>query len=181
VSALQALEEEINIRKGEKILIQGGAGGIGSLAIQLAKLNGAFVATTVRGEHADFVKKLGADMVIDFEKDAFEMALKNYDAVFDTVGGDITNRSLAVLKMGGILVTMAGDPFDMAVRERKVTAIVQQTITTTERLNRLSQLVSEGGIVPQVDSIFSFNKVREAFDYFEKAHPEGKIVVDLKS
>src|SRR3989344_7315392 len=96
VSAVQALEQHINLQKDQKILIHGGAGGIGSIAIQLAKHIGAYVATTVSSEDMEFVKSLGADEVIDFKSQDFSEVLKDIDAVFDTVGGETTDKSFKV-------------------------------------------------------------------------------------
>jgi alcohol dehydrogenase len=106
VSAWQALVEHIGLSKGQRILIHGGAGGIGSIAIQLAKNLGAYVATTVSTEDKQFVHELGANEVIDYKTQTFEDVVKDYDAVFDTVGGETYTRSFRVLKKDGIIVSM---------------------------------------------------------------------------
>lgn len=102
VSALEVIDEKLKVGRGHKILIHGGAGGIGTIAIQLAKHRGASVATTVLAEAVGYVRDLGADTVIDFQKEAFEKALSGYDFVFDTVGGETYRKSFDVLKQGGI-------------------------------------------------------------------------------
>src|SRR5690606_24873336 len=102
VSALQALTQHIDLQRDQKIFIHGGAGGIGTIAIQIAKNIGAYVATTATGEGADYVKELGADEVIDFKTQDFAEMLSGYDAVFDTVGGDDFDKSLSILKQGGV-------------------------------------------------------------------------------
>lgn len=178
--AIQAIEEHIRLKTGHKILIHGGAGGIGSVAIQLAKHKGAYVATTVGMNDGEFVKNLGADKVIIYQNQVFEEILKDYDAVYDTVGGDITSKSLTVLKKGGILVSTAGQPDQNLANKFGVTAIGQNTKTTTESLKLLSMRVNEGVIVPVVNIIFPLEQIREAFTYKETNHARGKVVINMK-
>src|SRR6187200_2221906 len=110
VSAWRALTENIGLSKGQRILIHGGAGGIGSIGIQLAKNLGAHVATTVSANDKQFVQELGADVVIDYKSQNFEDLLHDYDSVFDTVGGETYKRSFKVLKKGGIIISMLEQP-----------------------------------------------------------------------
>lgn len=180
VSAIQAMEQHINLQKGEKILIHGGAGGIGSMAIQLAKHKGAYVATTASGEDMEFVKNLGADEVIDYKKQAFEEILKDMTAVFDTVGGETTDKSFKVLKKGGVLVSMLGEPSKDLAAEYEVKVIGQNTQTNSKNLSRLAELVDQGVIKPQVDKVFPLDQIREAFEYVETGHPRGKVVISIK-
>src|SRR5438309_1531916 len=105
LTALVSIEDTLKLKRGETILIQGGAGGVGGFAIALAKHLGARVIATASAENHDYVRKLGADEVIDYRSEDFTKALKDVDAVFDTVGGDVTMRSFAVLKSGGRLAT----------------------------------------------------------------------------
>lgn len=179
-SALQAVADHISLSPGQKILIHGGSGGIGSLAIQIAKHYGAYVATTVRGDAAEYVRSLGADYVIDHTAEKFEDTLQDYDAVFDTAGGDIANRSLSVLKKGGILVTMIADIDEAAAAAAGVTAIRQMTQTTTDILTRLARLADEGHVKPQIDRTFPLADTQQAFQYFEKEHPKGKVIIALE-
>jgi alcohol dehydrogenase len=178
-SALQALEEHIKLESGQKILIHGGAGGIGHIAIQLAKALGAYVATTVSTDDIAFVQELGADEVIDYKTQNFEKLLKGYDAVFDTVGGETTNKSFSVLKQGGIFVSMLGEPDKGLAQEHGVTVIGQGTKINTEHLSRLAQLIDEGKITANVDKIFPLEQVKEAFGYQEEVHPRGKVVLKI--
>jgi NADPH:quinone reductase-like Zn-dependent oxidoreductase len=178
-SAVQALEKHIGLSNGQRILIHGGAGGIGSLAIQIAKIHGAYVATTASGEGLAFVKSLGADEVIDYKTQKFEEIIKDYDAVFDTVGGPTTNASLSVLKKGGILVTMIGQPDEAKAASLGVTAVRQMTQTTTEHLTRLAQLVDENHVKPVIDKVMQFTEAKEAFVYFIEGHPKGKVVIHV--
>lgn len=179
-SAIQAIEEHISLQKGQKILIQGGAGGIGSIAIQLAKMHGAFVAATAAGEDMKFVKNLGADQVINYKEQDFSEILKDFDGVFDTVGGEVTNKSFKVLKQDGILVSMTGQPSDELAKQYGIIAIGQGTKTTSEKLKHLAKLIDSGKIKPQVDRIFPLEQIKEAFDFLEKEHPKGKVVVSIK-
>ncbi len=179
-SAIQALEEYINLKKGEKILIHGGAGGIGSMALQLAKYLGAYAATTVSTDDVEFVKNLGADEVIDYKKEKFEEMLKNMDSVFDTVGGETTNKSFQVLRRGGVLVSMLGQPDESIAQNLGVTAIGQNTKASTKNLNRLSEFIESKAIKVQIDKVFSLENVRMAFEYLEHKSPKGKIAIKLK-
>ncbi len=179
-SAIQALEEHIKLQKGQKILIHGGAGGIGHIAIQIAKALGAYVATTVGTDDLEFARALGADEVIDYKNQHFEELLKDYDAVYDTVGGETTNKSFKVLKAKGVIVSMLGQPDPELAKEHDVTVIGQGTKTDTQKLNRLRELVDSGKVKVHIDKVFPLSEVREAFDYQEKARPRGKVVVSIK-
>src|SRR5947208_12382645 len=134
VSAWQALVENIGLSKDQKILIHGGAGGIGSISIQLAKHLGAYVATTVPTNDKQFVQELGANQVIDYKAKNFEGILHDYDAVFDTVGGETYRRSFKVLKSGGIIVSMLEQPNSELMNQHGVKAISQFTQVIRERL-----------------------------------------------
>lgn len=179
-SALQGIEEEIQLKAGQKILIQGGAGGIGSLAIQIAKLAGAYVAASVSTDDVDFVKSLGADQVIDYKTRDVTKELQEFDAVFDTAGGEAMDQLFAVLKKGSILVTMAGQPKQELAEQFGVTARSQMTKANTAQLNRVAELVDSGKLKVQVEKIFSFTEGKEAFTYFETQHPRGKVVINVK-
>ena len=179
-SALQAIEEHIKLKSGQKILIHGGSGGIGSIAVQIAAGMGAYVAATSSEKDKEYVHHLGADEVIDYQNETFEDMLKNYDAVFVTVSGDIVNRSLAVLKKGGILVSMLTPPDPELVKKYQVTAIQQMTNTNTSKLNRLAQLVNDGKLKPQIAKVFPLDQIPDAFKYLGEGHPRGKVVVKIK-
>lgn len=180
ISALQALEDHIHLAKGQKILIHGGAGGIGTIAIQLAKALGAYVATTVSADDKDYAQSLGADEVIDYKNEAFEEILKDYDAVFDTVGGETTDRSFRVLKKGGIIVSMVGQTSMELAKKYGVVAIGQNTDANPERLNRLAKLVNSGEIKAYIDKFFPLEQAKDAFEHLEKGHPRGKVVLRIK-
>lgn len=179
-SAIQALEEHIKLQPNQKILIHGGVGGIGHVAIQLAKAIGAYVATTVSTNDIDFVKNLGVDQAIDYKNQDFSK-LTNFDAVFDTVGGETTNKSFQVLKKGGVIVSMLGQPNQGLAQQHGITAIGQGTKTNTDHLRRLTELVDSGKINVNVDKVFPLEQVKEAFIYQEEVHPRGKVVLKIKT
>lgn len=179
VSALQALVEHIKLAKGQKILIHGGAGGIGTMAVQIAKFMGAFAATTVSAGDIDYAKSLGADIVIDYRTQRFEDVVREYDAVFDTVGGETYKRSFSVLKKNGVIVSMKEKPDNELMDTYGVTAIGQGTRVTTDRLNALRKLVNRGVVSVHVERVFPLESAAQALAYLEKGHPRGKIVVEI--
>lgn len=178
-SAVQAIEQHIKLQRGQRILIHGGAGGIGSVAIQVAKTIGAYVSTTAMADDRAFVQELGADEVIDYKKEAFEEKLTNFDAVFDTVGGDTTDKSFKVLKKGGTLVSMLGQPNPTLTKQYGVTAIGQMTHVTTEVLKRLAQHVDSGAIKIHVDQVFTLDQAKQGFQLLEEGHARGKVVLEV--
>ncbi len=180
VSALQALTEHIGLKKGQKILIHGGAGGIGTMAIQLAKHLGVYVATTVTGDELAYVKEFGADEAIDYKNQRFEDVVQNYDAVFDTVGGETYTRSFQAVKKGGVIVSMTEQPDKGLMKQFGVNAIAQATQVTTERLTKLAELVDKGAIKVHVDKVFPLDQAGEALTYLQTGHPRGKVVVKVR-
>src|SRR3990172_2727512 len=180
VSAYQALVDHIGLSVGKKILIHGGAGGIGTFAIQLARHEGAYVAATAGTGSIKYGKDLGADEVIDYRKQSFEDLLSDYDAVFDTVGGDTYARSFKVLKKGGIIVSMLEQPREELTEKYGVNAISQFTQVTSGRLSKLAELVDRGAVKVYVDRIFPLERVGEALSYLQKGHPRGKVVLEIK-
>jgi alcohol dehydrogenase len=181
VSAWQALVDHIGLSKGKKILIHGGAGGIGTMAIQLAKHLGAYVATTASAKDMQYVRELGADEVIDYKNQSFQDMLKNFDAVFDTVGGDTYEKSFKVLKKGGIIVSMLEQPNQELMKQYGVNAIGQFTQVSSERLSRVAELAEKRVIKVHVDKIFPLDKAREALEFLQTGHPRGKVVLKMKN
>ena len=179
-SAVQAIEDAIKLKKGQRILIHGGAGGIGSISIQLAKSIGAEVATTVSERDIPFVKDLGADTIINYHKQEFDKDLKDFDAVLDLVGGDTTTKSFTALRKSGILVSLAGRPDEALAKKTGITAMGQMTTTDTKHLDRVAVLVDDGVISIPVDKVFTIDQAREAFTHAERNHPRGKVLLTMK-
>ena len=179
-SAWQALVDHIGLSRGKKILIHGGAGGIGSIAIQLARHIGAYVATTVSARDLQYARELGADEAIDYKNQSFEDLLHNYDAVFDTVGGETYNKSFKVLRKGGIIVSMLEQPRPELMKQYGVNAIGQLTKVNSEWLSKLAELVDNNIIKIHVDKTFPLEQAAEALAYQQSGHPRGKVVLKIK-
>jgi NADPH:quinone reductase-like Zn-dependent oxidoreductase len=180
VSAWQALVENIGLSKDKKILIHGGAGGIGSIAIQLAKHLGAYVATTVSTNDKQFVQELGANQAIDYNTENFEDILHDYDAVLDTVGGDIYKRSFKVLKKGsGIIVSMLEQPNSELMNQYGVKALFLFSQVNRERLTKLAEWIDQNNIKVNVDKTFPLDEAANALDYQKDVHPRGKVVLTV--
>ncbi len=180
VSALQALLEYMKLSRNQKILIHGGAGGIGTFAIQLAKHLGAYVATTATGDELSYVREMGADEAIDYKKQTFEDLLRDYDAVFDTVGGETYKRSFKALKRGGIIVSMLEQPNTELGNQYGVTAIYQNTQATSERLAKLAKFVVDGVIKVHIDKTFPLEQAGDALAYLQEGRHRGKVVLEIK-
>lgn len=182
VSAWQALVDIIGISKGQKILIHGGAGGVGSIAIPLAKYIGAYVATTVSGKDKQFAKEIGADEIIDYKTQTFEDVLSShdYDAVLDTVGGETYSRSFKILKRGtGIIVSTLEQPNQELMEKFGVKAIFVFSQVNRERLTKLAQWVDQNNVRVNVDKMFPLDDAAKALEYQKDGHPRGKVVLAI--
>ncbi|SDF84710.1 NADPH:quinone reductase [Methanolobus vulcani] len=179
VSAVDVIYNKIKLKKGQQILIHGGSGGIGSMAIQIAKHMGAYVATTARKDKAQYLEKLGADEIIDYKDEVFEEILKDYDAVFDTVGGDTYKRSFKVLKKGGVIVSMLGQPDTELMNKYQVNAIGQFTQTNSDSLKKLAELFDAGAIKVNIDRFFPLDEAAEALKYQRDNSVKGKVVIEI--
>jgi alcohol dehydrogenase len=180
VSAWQALVENIRLSKDQKILIHGGAGGIGSIAIQLAKHLGAYVATTVSTNNKQFVQELGADQIVDYKKENFEDILQDYDAVFDTVGGETNKRSFRVLKKGGgIIVSTLEQPNTELMSQYGIKAVFLFSQVNKQRLTKLAQWVDQNNIKVNIAKTFPLDEASNALDYQKGGHPRGKVVLTV--
>jgi NADPH:quinone reductase-like Zn-dependent oxidoreductase len=171
--------ENIELSKDQKILIHGGVGGIGSLAIQPAKNRGAFVATTVKSVDTEFVQLLGADEVIDYTTQSFVDILQDYDAALDTVGGETFRKSFKVLKKSGIIVSMVEQSDSNLMKQYGVRSTFQFTETTKERLTKLAQWIDENDIQVNVEKTFPLSEATKALDYQKDDHPRGKVVITI--
>ncbi|SDL68072.1 NADP-dependent oxidoreductase [Aliiruegeria lutimaris] len=180
LTAWQALVSKGNIQTGDKVLIHAGSGGVGTLAIQIAKHFGAFVATTTSGKNADLVKDLGADLVIDYTTQSFEDELSDYDLVFDTMGGEILKRSFKVLKKGGTIVSVKDQDTDGLAAKYGVNFEWFFMWPDGEMLAELGKLLSDGTVRTVIDSTYPMEQSAEAFDRLATGRAKGKIVVSIK-
>lgn len=181
-TAWEALLEQGYLKSGDKVLIHAGAGGVGSLAIQIAKYFGATVASTASAKNKDFLISLGVDHFIDYKTEDFEQTLDEIDLVLDPLGGEIQEKSLHVLKQNGRLVSLNQEPNEDKLKELEVTGTVFSMSPNGERLHKLADLLANEEIKPLVTQTYSFTKedVRKAHEQIETGHTHGKIVVKVK-
>jgi NADPH:quinone reductase-like Zn-dependent oxidoreductase len=176
-SAYQALIDTFQLKANDKILIHGGAGGIGSQAIQLARRVRAKVATTASARDRQYLKNLGASIIIDYINEDFSQIIKDFDYVFDTVGGKVLDSSYQVLHPGGVIVSMVGQSNQKLARHYKIKVISQQTQTTEARLKEIAKLVNDHDLTVNIDRIFSLDQINQALDYLKNDHPRGKVII----
>lgn len=182
-TAWTALVEIAKIKEGDKVLIHAGAGGVGSLAIQIAKSFGATVASTASSDNEDYLKDLGVDVFIDYKKQDFESELDDYDIVFDTMGGEIQEKSFNVLKKGGIIVSITNPPSEELAKAKEVKTGYFFLEPNGKRLAKLGELMKNNQLKATIGSQlpFSENGLREAHRLSETHHAKGKIVINIKS
>ncbi|APW39581.1 NADPH:quinone oxidoreductase [Rhodoferax koreense] len=203
LTAWQALVETAKLKRGQKVFIQAGSGGVGSIAVQLAKHLGAFVATTTSTRNVEWVKALGADVVIDYKTHDFATELHDYDVVLNSLGSDELKKSLQVLKPGGHLVSISGPPTPdygaeqgLAWPLRQVLRLLSHGIRKQAKrrgvtysflfmrahgaqLREITSLIESGAIRPVVDRVFSFADTGNALAYVESGRAKGKVVVQM--
>jgi NADPH:quinone reductase-like Zn-dependent oxidoreductase len=179
LTAWQAMFDLANLSMGQKILITGASGGVGSLAVQLAKAKGAHVIGMASGNNKDFVRNMGADEFIDYTQQDFVDIVKGVDVVFDTVGGDTFSKSFTTLKKGGFLVTAVEFPIEEKVREFGVKAARVFCKSNVQQLNEITQLVDEGKIAAHVSVVFPLAQTKEALQLSEERRTRGKIVLKI--
>jgi len=201
LTAWQALVERGNVKAGQKVLIHAGAGGVGTVAIQLAKHLGATVATTASASNADFVRELGADVVIDYRSQDFERELSGYDFVLDSVGGVNLEKSLRVLAPGGIAIGIAGPPTPAFAKQAGLNPLLRLAIAglsskirrqaakarvgyeflwmraSGEQLRQIARLVDTGAIRPVVGATFPFDQTPQALESLGRGSIRGKAVI----
>jgi NADPH:quinone reductase-like Zn-dependent oxidoreductase len=203
LTAWQALVERADLQPGQKVLIHAGSGGVGTIAIQLAHHLGAHVATTTGTANTAWVKDLGADVVIDYKREDFEQVLRGYDVVLDSLGGRTLEKSLRVLKPGGIAIGLAGPPDPSFAKEiganlvvRLVTVLlsgrtrlqarrrrVQYSFlfmkASGEQLRAIAALADAGAIRPVLDRVVPFESVKDAMAHVESGRAKGKVVITM--
>ena len=200
----QAFVDKANLQNGQKVFIQAGSGGVGTIAIQLAKHLGATVATTTSAVNSDLVKSLGADVVIDYKKVDFEKILKDYDVVLNSQDEKTLEKSLRILKSGGKVISISGPPDVAFAKEIGLSWLMKTVISFLSRkvrkqskqlgvdysflfmqangkqLSEISSLIEGGVIRPVVDKVFSFEQMNEAMDYVSSGRAKGKVVVKIR-
>jgi NADPH:quinone reductase-like Zn-dependent oxidoreductase len=203
LTAWQALVDKAGLHPGQKVLIHAGSGGLGSIAIQLAKHLGATVATTTSTRNVDWVKALGADVVIDYKTQDFTALLRDYDIVLDTLGGQTLEQSLQVVKPGGKVISVAGPPEPDFAREfganwfliqamrvlsfsvrrkakrRSVSYSFLFMTASGDQLRELGALVDSGAIRPIIDRQFPFDATLDALAYVDSGRATGKVVITV--
>ena len=180
VTAWQMVFDFAQLSSGQSVLIHGGAGNVGGYAVQLAKRAGAVVITTASVENDSYVRRLGADGVIDYRAKRFEERVKEVDAVLDTVGGETLDRSYGVLKRGGIVVSSVAQPSKEKAEEHGVRAVFFLVQVTTERLIKIAELISAGQLKTEVGEVLWLDEARKGHEMLEGApHRRGKIVIKV--
>jgi NADPH:quinone reductase-like Zn-dependent oxidoreductase len=203
LTAWQVLVETAKLKKGQKVLIHAGSGGVGTIAIQLAKHLGAFVATTTSTANTGWVKALGADVVIDYKQQDFATVLRGYDVVLNSLGTNELNKSLQVLKPGGHLISISGPPTPTFAVARGLAWPLQQVLRLLSfgirkkakkiggeytfvfmradgaQLREITALVESGAIRPVVDKVFPFQDTDKALAYVDSGRAKGKVVVQM--
>jgi NADPH:quinone reductase-like Zn-dependent oxidoreductase len=204
LTAWQALVDRARLKKGQKVFIQAGSGGVGSFAIQLAKHLGATVATTTSTGNVEWVKRLGADVVIDYKKQDFEAVLRDYDVVLHSQDGEALEKSMRVLKPGGQVISISGPPdpaFGQAINAPWFVKLVIRLLSagvrrrarargigfsflfmkaSGQQLREITRLIDAGAIRPVVDRVFPFESTNEALTHVEAGRAKGKVVIKLR-
>lgn len=204
LTAWQALIEQSNVQKGQKVFIQAGSGGVGTFAIQLAKYMGATVATTASEKSFDVLKNLGADVLIDYKTQDFEDALIDYDVVLNSQDNKTLEKSFEVIKPGGKIVSISGPPTPVFAEEHRLPWYVKlatrflsskirkrakkQNVNYSflfmtangKQLSEITHLIETGKIKPVIDKVFAFEKTNDALQYIDSGRAKGKVVIKMK-
>jgi NADPH:quinone reductase-like Zn-dependent oxidoreductase len=179
LTAWTALVKTAEIHSGQRVLIHAAAGGVGSLAVQIAKAKGCHVIGTASEKNIGFVLNLGADEVIDYRNQDFSLLVKDVDVVFDTIGGTTLDKSWQVLKKGGILVSIAGQPDPETAKQYNVRCSSVFVQPDASFLEHLRQLIDTGNLRPIVGSVFKLEDIKQAQDLSQSGRARGKIVIKI--
>lgn len=183
LTAWRTLIETADVKKDQRVLIHGGAGGVGSIAVQLAHWRGAHVIATASERNHEYLKSIGADEVIDYRTTRFEDAAKNIDVVLDTVGGETLARSPAVLRDGGMLLSIAGVPSAQACSDRKIQCpawSARNPDYAGEQLEKVGQLFDAGHLKTTIEAVFPLDEAAQALELSETRRARGKIIVKVR-
>jgi NADPH:quinone reductase-like Zn-dependent oxidoreductase len=179
LTAWQGMIDHGGLKDGQRVLIHGGAGGVGHFAIQIAKSKGAWVATTCAAGDFDFVRKLGADQAIDYKADRFEERVSDIDLVYDLIGGETQERSFAVLKRGGALVSTLQEPDKAKAIAKNLTIAHYMAHPDAGQLTEIARLIEAGKIRPMVQATFPLAQAAKAEETLANGHIRGKIVLEV--
>jgi NADPH:quinone reductase-like Zn-dependent oxidoreductase len=180
LTALVSIEDTIKLKKGETILIQGGAGGVAGFAIQIARHIGARVITTASAANHDYVRKLGADQVIDYNKEDFTKVVSGVDAVFDTVGGDVGKRAFDVLKPGGRAAFIGSGGTAPVPPRNDVSSLRPKVGRDRQHLERIVELVGKGAVRAPEIKVYPLSEAAAAHKVSEGRHLRGKLVFKVR-
>ena len=177
LTAWQALFESCAWSLGKKILIHGASGGVGSIAVQLCKWKGLYVAATASGESAQYLRELGTDEVIDYQREPFQdrLVVRDFDVVLDPIGGETQRLSFPLMKKNGVLVNLVHDIDQMAAKRAEVRAEIFTMRYDIRQLTEIARLYDEGILKARVGRVFPLENVREAQDLNQSGHPGGKM------
>jgi NADPH:quinone reductase-like Zn-dependent oxidoreductase len=180
LTAWQALFDAAGLSAGQKVLIQAGAGGVGHLAIQFAKIKDLYVAGTASGRNQEYLKQLGCDLPINYETTRFEDVVHDFDAVIESMGGDVRTRSWKVLKKGGILVALIGPPpSEEDAKTHGVRASIIWGQMNASQLAEIAKLADAGKVRPEIAAVFPLRDAAKAHQMSETEHVRGKIVIQV--
>ena len=184
LTAYQVINEHLKVSEGEKVLIQAAAGGVGHLAVQFAKMKGAFVAGTASGKNESFLKSIGVDQFIDYKKEKFEKIFKEPDAVLDAMGGEVLYRSITYVKRGGRVVCLPSstknDPKAVGLaKQNNVELIWPMMHPDGEEMELFALLLEEKKLKVKIDKIFTLDKISDAHKAIETHSTDGKIIVKI--
>ncbi len=180
LTAICTVEDTLKLKAGETILIQGGAGGVAAFAIQLAKHLGARVITTASAANHDYLRQIGADQIIDYNAQDFTKVVKDCDAVFETVGGDVAQRSFAVLKPGGRAAFIASGPHAPKPERTDVVALRPNVGRDRPHLERIAALVASGAVRPPEKTFYRLSEAVAAHKISESRHFRGKLIFQVR-
>lgn len=179
LTAWQALFDHAKLERGQRVLVHGGAGGVGSFAVQIAKWREAHVLATASARNSDFLRKLGAEAVIDYSKTRFDEALRDLDVVLDTVGGETLARSWQVLKPGGVLISIVSEPRPANGDHSGIHGVFFIVRPNRAQLIEIARLIDAAVLRPVVDSVLPLSQARKAFEKGLKGHNRGKLVLHV--
>ena len=179
LTAWQGIFDQGKLTAGQKVLIHGGAGGVGHMAVQLAKAKGAWVAATCSGQDIDFVRELGADKIIDYKAQRFEDEVSDIDLVYDLIGGETQTRSFAVLKNGGTLISTLQKPDAAKAAEKNLHVANYGSSANAAELSEVAKLIDDGKVRVFVARTFALEDAAKAQDFLAKEHVRGKVVLSV--